>query len=478
MSKQGTYPIGVRTLTGTDTATGVVTGATADIPLSTLATYVLTSLTLSYADTGLLASLSGTVNSYVQAVIQNKSNGAAASANYNVSNDQATATTNYGEFGINSSGFTGTGAFNQPGYVYLASGSTDLAIGTYGLKAIHFLANNSATDAFTVNADNTVTMNTVNSVNGGQLAGLRNRIINGDMRVAQRGSSGNANGFTVDRWYVPISGTNLTFSQSLFGVVGSIQSNNVLVINGAASNTGLNIIQRVESMNCRDLAGQTVTLSGYIYQTTGSTISLVNQLYYPASTDTFGASYTSIGTISTTSVPNGAWTKFVGSITVPAAGITGLELRLWANNTPLVAGQQIFLTQVQLELGSVATTFEQRPIGLELSLCQRYYQVIYGGQLTGQASGANFLICSANLPVPLRTNASILTLLKTSYAAASFELMVGGNWVSNAAATLSAPSAYAQNFISTFAGFTGLSLGQTATFNLVSTPIVGVSAEL
>ena len=32
------------------------------------------------------------------------------------------------------------------------------------------------------------------------------------------------------------------------------------------------------------------------------------------------------------------------------------------------------ITGVQLEVGSVATDFEQRPYGLELSLCQRYYQ--------------------------------------------------------------------------------------------------------
>lgn len=40
MSQQGTYPIGVRTLTGSDTLTGVVTGTTADVPLSAVKTYI------------------------------------------------------------------------------------------------------------------------------------------------------------------------------------------------------------------------------------------------------------------------------------------------------------------------------------------------------------------------------------------------------------------------------------------------------
>lgn len=41
MAMQGSYPMNGRSLAGTDTTTGVVTGATADIPLATLATFIL-----------------------------------------------------------------------------------------------------------------------------------------------------------------------------------------------------------------------------------------------------------------------------------------------------------------------------------------------------------------------------------------------------------------------------------------------------
>ena len=57
------------------------------------------------------------------------------------------STTNFGEFGINSSTFSGTGSFGTAGFTYLASGSTDLAIGTYGSNKIHFVVNSGATDA-------------------------------------------------------------------------------------------------------------------------------------------------------------------------------------------------------------------------------------------------------------------------------------------------------------------------------------------
>jgi hypothetical protein len=107
---------------------------------------------VSYADTNILASFVSSVSSYNQVVHQNRSNGALASVNINVSNDAGTSTTNYGEFGMNSSGFTGTGSFSQAGNVYLAAASTDLVIGTYGAKAIRFVVNSGATDAAIIDA--------------------------------------------------------------------------------------------------------------------------------------------------------------------------------------------------------------------------------------------------------------------------------------------------------------------------------------
>ena len=74
-----------------------------------------------------------------------------------VSNDSGTSSTNYGEFGINSSGYTGSGGFYTPGSVYLTAASTDLAIGTAGLNSIHFVVNSSATDAMTIDAAGAIT---------------------------------------------------------------------------------------------------------------------------------------------------------------------------------------------------------------------------------------------------------------------------------------------------------------------------------
>ena len=115
--------------------------------------------TIGYTDTGVIAAFASSVAGYNQVVIQNTNAGSTASCNFNVSNNNGTSSTNFGELGINSSAFTGSGSFSQAGNVYLASASTDLAIGTYGSSAIHFVVNNGATDAMSISAAGLINVN-------------------------------------------------------------------------------------------------------------------------------------------------------------------------------------------------------------------------------------------------------------------------------------------------------------------------------
>ena len=103
--------------------------------------------TLSYTDNYIFASYQISSPSYAQQVIQNTNNGTAASTDYVVSNNNGTASAYYGNFGMNSSGWTGTAgtnSFNAPNMVYLTSTSVDLAIGTTTLNAIRFVINGGA----------------------------------------------------------------------------------------------------------------------------------------------------------------------------------------------------------------------------------------------------------------------------------------------------------------------------------------------
>jgi len=143
--------------TFTTSATSPILTATAS-RTATSTTGAINYGTLGYSDTNVLESLQTSVNSYAQLVIQNTSNGATASADITISNDAGTAFTNYANFGINSSGFTGTGSLSQPNNVYLTSASSDLVIGTLGSNAIRFVVNNGATDAMTISAAGVVTI--------------------------------------------------------------------------------------------------------------------------------------------------------------------------------------------------------------------------------------------------------------------------------------------------------------------------------
>ena len=114
---------------------------------------------LTYSDTGIVASYSNAANSTIQVIVQNSSNLANASTDFVVTNDTGIA---YADFGINSSTLTGTGKFYTANTAYLYSGSTDLYVGTFSSNAVHFVANNSTTDAMVINANNTVTINALN----------------------------------------------------------------------------------------------------------------------------------------------------------------------------------------------------------------------------------------------------------------------------------------------------------------------------
>jgi hypothetical protein len=107
---------------------------------------------LSYSDTNIFASYTANANSYVQKIIQNLSNGSAASVDFIVSNNLGNATAYYGNFGMNSANFAGSGSLSSPNTVYLYSANTDLTVGTTTANSIHFVVNSGATDAITINA--------------------------------------------------------------------------------------------------------------------------------------------------------------------------------------------------------------------------------------------------------------------------------------------------------------------------------------
>ena len=206
--------------------------------------------------------------------------------------------------------------------------------------------------------------------------GFKNRIINGAMGISQRGTSGTVSGaYMLDRWYANQSGTAPAWSQ-LYGSLFAPQRYG-LQLTGAAGNTATQINQRIESINSADLANGVVTVSGWFYQNTGSTMTLPFQIFYATvGVDNYTSAIASITAVNV-SLPNNVWTYLSNQITLPSVASQGIQLAI----TPTALGtSQIFvMSNVQLEKGSIATSFDYRPYGTELQLCQRYYQSYSAG---------------------------------------------------------------------------------------------------
>jgi hypothetical protein len=109
--------------------------------------------TLSYSDVNHILTMQSSQNNYIQMEVQNTNTGTAASSDVVVGNNNTTASTYYGDFGMNSSGWTGTpgtNSFGAPNMVYLTATTGDLLIGTTTANTLRF-ATNSGADSMQIN---------------------------------------------------------------------------------------------------------------------------------------------------------------------------------------------------------------------------------------------------------------------------------------------------------------------------------------
>jgi hypothetical protein len=107
--------------------------------------------TLGFTGARMGGNFTSSQTSYYQVILQNTSSNAGASTDFVVCNNASTDTAVYGNFGINSSTFTGTSSLNLPSATYLSATTGELSIGTTSANGIHFVINGAATDAFGIN---------------------------------------------------------------------------------------------------------------------------------------------------------------------------------------------------------------------------------------------------------------------------------------------------------------------------------------
>jgi hypothetical protein len=254
---------------------------------------------------------------------------------------------------------------------------------------------------------------------------MRNRIINGNFALGQRATTfasgaNNDDAYTLDRWYILSDGNDAIDVTRETSVVPANQKY-AIALDVETANKKFGIAQIIESDNCVGLTGGTVTLSfkAKVSATTKLDNVKAAVVAWSGTADTvtsdiisaWGAEGTNPTLIANATYENTpanlsvttSYATYSLTASVDTASTTNIIVFIWSDVTDTTAGDFLYVTDVQLEPGPVATPFEQRPTGAELALCQRYYQPFgdYGFAVANGANAANVQF-SGLLLIPMR----------------------------------------------------------------------------
>lgn len=227
----------------------------------------------------------------------------------------------------------------------------------------------------------------------------RNRLINGDMRVAQRGTSfvagaNNDDTYNLDRWTLLSDGNDIVdITQANVAPSGGLFS---MGLDVETANKKFGILQIIEQRNIVGMFNQPVTLS-FSARTTGTSIGnlkavilswtgtadtvtsdVVSAWGADGVTPTWAASWTAENTPQNLA-PSNTWTRYSITATLDTASTNNVAVFIWCDDMTTTVGDFLYLTDVQLEVGSLATPYERRQMQQEVALCQRYFQRLNGG---------------------------------------------------------------------------------------------------
>lgn len=334
--------------------------------------------------------------------------------------------------------------------------------------------------------------------------GFRNAIINGDFRINQRAwSSSTTDGtYGFDRWAQSNSGGTVTMSTQPFStgasptptpVTGYVLTNylRMVTLNNTGTSSYAGFYQHIEDV--RTFAGQPITISFYARSGSGTPkVSAEMTQFFGSGGLPSGFVQTAISavTISTT------WTRYTMSFT--PASVSSKTIGTTANTSSLrlfffvSAGSSLATVAssignqdntfdfwgIQVERGSYATPFEQRPIQTELALCQRYYEKSYRlatAPGTAESNGMvehygslnvfGVIVSMVKFLVPKRYTGYTITAYNTDFSNTNtwYYGTSGGSYTATAAPTIDLPAENSfRAYIGTggSGGATGLMKGQ------------------
>jgi hypothetical protein len=278
------------------------------------------------------------------------------------------------------------------------------------------------TKSYTYTADQTFSGITATSINGGPIVG-RNKILNGDFSIWQRGTSFTSpadNGFIADRWRQNGDGTKGTriWTRQSFtpGEISGYESQYYMRFQQSVAGSGATyqniLIQPIEDV--RTLAGKTVTMSFWAKaDANGRTLAPILYRFYgtgsPSSAEGFNPTPVTLTT---------SWRRYSTTLVLPS--LAGKTISSSDHNLQVILAptfniaQTIDIWGIQIEEGPVATPFSTNtgnPAN-ELAACQRYFirypaESIYTRYGVGLNYSTTLSTIMMHLPVEMRVSPSV-----------------------------------------------------------------------
>lgn len=248
---------------------------------------------------------------------------------------------------------------------------------------------------------------------------FKNRVINGDFQVAQRGTTFNAattwpnndDAYILDRFYLLTDGNDVVDVTQNTAQAPTNQQY-CISLDVETANKKFGIAQIIEKKNLVGILGETVTLSfkakvsattnldnikAAIIAWSGTADSVTSDIVSAWGTE--GTNPTLIANATYENTPSNlgvttSWATYSVTAAIDTASAANVILLIWSDVTTTTVGEFLYITDVQLENGSTATDFERLPYYAQLDACMYYFEILkaeeqYTFFLTGYASATN-----------------------------------------------------------------------------------------